>query len=75
MKNLRFSRTVVLLVMMLTIVLSATGGTIAWFTDNVASSNNLIKSGNLDIEASFKTHGNTEWTDLKDADNLFKDVL
>lgn len=33
------------------------GTTFAWFTDSVSSVNNIIKSGNLDIEVSYSTNG------------------
>ena len=43
------------------------GTTFAWFTDSVTSSNNIIKSGTLDVEMSWadgKTDpANTTWTD------------
>lgn len=50
MKNMKFWRTALVATLVLTIMLSVTGGTIAWFTDEVTSSNNIIKSGNLEVE-------------------------
>ena len=38
------------------------GTTFAWFTDEVVSSNNIIKSGSLDVEM-FWSNDNTNWTD------------
>ena len=38
------------------------GTTFAWFTDEVVSSNNIIKSGSLDVEM-FWSDNNTDWTD------------
>lgn len=46
----KFSRTALLIAMVAAIALSVTGGTIAWFTDEVTSANNIIKSGKLDVE-------------------------
>ena len=50
MKPLKFKRTLLVLALMATIMTAMTGGTIAWFTDTVQSTNNIIKSGNLDVE-------------------------
>jgi len=50
MNKIKFSRTLLVAALALTIMLSVTGGTIAWFTDEVTSANNIIKSGNLDVE-------------------------
>jgi len=50
MKNMKFWRTALVAALVLTVMLSVTGGTIAWFTDTVESVNNVISSGNLDIE-------------------------
>jgi len=58
MKTMKFWRSALVLTLALTIMLSVTGGTIAWFTDSVTSANNEIKSGNLDIELEY-WNGNT----------------
>jgi len=50
MKNMKFWRTALVATLVLTIMLSVTGGTIAWFTDSVSSGENIIKSGTLDVE-------------------------
>ena len=46
------------------------GTTFAWFTDSVTSANNIIKSGNLDIEleyAVFNDDGSFKaWKDVKE---------
>ncbi len=42
------------------------GSTFAWFTDSVSSVNNIIKSGNLDIEVEYSLDGST-WNDLGEA--------
>ena len=48
------------------------GTTFAWFTDEVVSENNVIKSGNLDVTFKFSQTGNgTDWTDVADADTIF----
>jgi len=39
------------------------GSTFAWFTDSVSSVNNIIKSGNLDIEVEYTLDGNN-WVEL-----------
>jgi len=49
------------------------GTTYAWFTDSVASGNNIIKSGNLDIELEYWT--GTEWKDVKGASDILTNTL
>ncbi len=49
------------------------GTTFAWFTDSVTSGNNIIKSGNLDIELEY--WNGTEWTDVKDASDILTNSL
>ena len=49
MKNMKFWRTALVAALVLTIMLSVTGGTIAWFTDEVTSGSNKIEAGNLDV--------------------------
>jgi len=48
--NMKFVRTWAMLALVMVIGLSVTGGTIAWFTDSVTSSTNIISAGNLDVE-------------------------
>lgn len=50
MKSMKFKRTVLLLTLLVTTLSAVTGGTIAWFTDTVESTDNVIKSGTLDME-------------------------
>jgi len=50
------------------------GTTYAWFTDSVTSSNNVIKTGNLDIAVEYTLDGKT-WNDLDGADDLFQKSL
>jgi len=51
------------------------GTTFAWFTDSVSSVNNIIKSGNLDIELYYQVEGQTDWTKVGDNTNIFTDSL
>ncbi len=44
------------------------GTTFAWFTDSVTAQNNVIKSGNLDVE--FDYWNGTEWKTVKDASDI-----
>jgi len=59
-----------MLILLLTLAVSAfglVGGTIAWFTDTVESSNNIIASGTLDVEMYWadgkEDPANAIWTD------------
>ena len=47
--------------------------TFAWFTDSVTSGNNIIKSGNLDIELEY--WNGTAWADVKDASDILTNTL
>ena len=47
------------------------GTTYAWFTDSVTSTNNIITSGNLDVELYFQKEGETAWTKVTDKTNVF----
>ena len=49
------------------------GTTFAWFTDSVTSANNIIKSGNLDIELYYQLEGETTWTKVTETTNVFKE--
>ena len=49
------------------------GTTFAWFTDSVTSANNIIKSGNLDIELDY-WNGN-DWVDVKGASDILTNNL
>jgi predicted ribosomally synthesized peptide with SipW-like signal peptide len=48
------------------------GTTFAWFTDSVTSANNIIKSGNLDVELQYSTDMTT-WTNVDATTNVFKE--
>ena len=52
---------------------SFVGTTFAWFTDSVTSANNIIKSGNLDIELEY--WNGTEWKDVKGASDILTNTL
>ena len=57
------SRLVLAALALLVCVSMFVGSTFAWFTDSVSSVNNIIKSGNLDIEVQYSLDGTT-WNDL-----------
>ena len=62
-KNKSSKRALVMSVLSLVLCVSMfVGTTFAWFTDEVVSSNNIIKSGSLDVEM-FWSDDNTNWTD------------
>ena len=62
MKNMKLWRTALVAALVLTVMLSVTGGTIAWFTDTAESDNNIIKSGTLDVEFTYLDDDN-QWKD------------
>ena len=47
------------------------GTTFAWFTDSVSSTNNIIKSGNLDVELYYQVEGQSDWSKLGTNTNVF----
>ena len=49
------------------------GTTFAWFTDSVTSANNIITSGNLDVELYYQLEGKTTWTKVTETTNVFKE--
>ena len=49
------------------------GTTFAWFTDSVTSANNIITSGNLDVELYYQLEGETTWTKVTETTNVFKE--
>ena len=49
------------------------GTTFAWFTDNVTSTNNIIKSGNLDIELEY--YDGDSWEKVTENTNVFTNSL
>ena len=63
-----------LLLSALALVLCASmfvGTTFAWFTDSVTSANNIISSGNLDIELYYQLEGESGWTEVTATTNVF----
>ena len=73
MSNQRFTKRA-LLTSLLTLVICFTmllGTTFAWFTDSVSSGNNVIQTGNLDIEVQYTLDGEN-WANLDGATNLFQ---
>jgi len=61
------------LMALLLCVSSLLGTTYAWFTDSVTSSNNIISSGNLDVELYYQVEGQSDWTKVTDTTNIFKE--
>ena len=49
------------------------GTTFAWFTDSVTSANNIIKSGNLDVE--FEYWDGSTWKTVKGASDILTNTL
>ena len=49
------------------------GTTFAWFTDEVTSKNNIIKSGNLDITLEYLKDG--KWVDVQDKSDILTNTL
>ncbi len=49
------------------------GSTFAWFTDSVVSGNNIIKSGNLDIELEY--WDDSDWKTVNGASDIFTNTL
>ncbi|MBE5814160.1 MAG: hypothetical protein E7320_02995 [Clostridiales bacterium] len=66
MKNMKYARTLVTLALVLVVLGSIVGGTIAWFTDEVTSTSNVVKSGTLDLTFEYKEKLADEW---KNADS------
>ena len=65
-----------LLFSLLSMLLSVTmlmGTTFAWFTDSVTSANNIITSGNLDVELYYQVEGQSDWTKVDANTNIFKE--
>lgn len=63
MKKMKYLRSWLTIALVVTIIGSLTGGTVAWFTDNVESTNNVIQSGTLDIDIELKD--DFEWISLE----------
>ena len=61
---------IIVLVMCVSMLL---GTTFAWFTDSVTSANNIIQSGNLDIELEY--WNGTEWVDVAGKSDILTNTL
>lgn len=72
MKNIRFKRVALMLVLLAVTLSAVTGGTIAWFTDSVESTDNVIKSGTLDMTVEYKKDWDDEWQTVEKDTKLFK---
>lgn len=72
MKKKSIKRSLVL--SLLSLLLSITmlvSTTFAWFTDSVTSANNIISSGNLDVELYYQAEGQTDWTRVTEQTSIF----
>ena len=64
MKKMKYLRTWLVAALLVTIIGSLTGGTVAWFTDNVESTGNVIEAGTLNIDLLLKRDG--AWISLEE---------
>ena len=71
MKNTKFLRSALILVLALAIIGSVTGGTIAWFTDTVEATNNVIQAGNLDMVVEYYDAETSKWEPVEEDTNIF----
>ena len=71
MKSTKRSLLISALSLFLCVVMLA-GTTFAWFTDSVSSKNNIITSGNLDVELYWSTDAKN-WDKVDEKDEIFKD--
>lgn len=62
----KFGRTALVSALVLTILLSITSGTIAWFTDEVSSTSNIVKSGTLEVSMYYFDAETGEWKDASE---------
>jgi len=75
MKNMKLKRTLLMLTLLVMTLSAVTGGTIAWFTDSVASDVNQIQAGNLDLEMNYwngTEYADTEGTVILDDSALWE---
>ena len=73
MKLANFKRTILLLALLTLTLTAVAGGTIAWFTDSVTSGENVIQSGNLDIELEY--WNGSQWADVKEQTDILTNKL
>ena len=71
MKNSKFLRSALIALLCLAILGGVTGGTIAWFTDTVEVTNNVIKSGNLDMVVEYYNEETSKWEPVEEDTNIF----
>lgn len=69
MKKMKYLRTWLVVALVVTIIGSLTGGTVAWFTDSVESTSNIVKTGTLDVEMSYAETFANDDTEWKNADS------
>ena len=50
------------------------GTTYAWFTDSIVNTNNIIKSGNIDVELYHKSNSDTDYSEVDGTTKLFVNV-
>lgn len=63
----KYNRTLLVALLIAAVFATAIGGTFAWFTDEVTSTSNIIKTGTLDIGMNYATEYAGEETAWKDA--------
>ena len=74
MKKQNTKRTLLMSALSLLLCVSMlVGTTFAWFTDSVTSGNNIIKSGNLDIELEY--WNGTQWVDVSGKSDILTNTL
>ena len=71
-KNATRSTLLMSIISMLLCVSMLVGTTFAWFTDEVTSVNNVIKSGNLDVALYYQVEGQSDWSKVDANTNIFK---
>ena len=78
-KNATRSALITSIISLLLCVSMLVGTTFAWFTDSVTSANNIIKSGNLDIELEYAVFNDDgtfkEWKDVENQSDILTNQL
>ena len=76
MKNIKLTKKAFLasLVALVLCFAMLLGTTYAWFTDSVSSANNIIQSGNLDVELYWSKDA-TNWEKVDENTNVFSGEL
>lgn len=73
MKKMQYLRTWLVIALVVTIIGSVTGGTLAWFTDTVTSEKNVIQAGNLKLSVEYYDAEAEEWYEVKEDTKLFNE--